>query len=145
MTNNKDHSEEFIKNLVQKTELERPSDGFADNIMKKIHAERQEEAVVSEPTFTVWQLILIIVPGIILVGGAFYYYRQYFTGMFESGYITETIIPYVKEIFARGSELLSKQEFSPILLIVIVSAGFLMIIDRFIHFGRRMRSYLFVI
>jgi len=142
MTNNKDHTEEIIRKLVQKSDLESPSDGFTDNIMNVIQAEEQLEVVKPDPTFTTWQWILIIVPGLLLVGGAFYYYRQYFIGMLDSGYITGTVIPYLQALFGKGSEVLSKQEFSPILIIVLSSAGVLMIIDRFVNLGRRMKSYL---
>ena len=120
-------------------------EGFTDNIMNKIQAENQLKTVTPNSTFDLWQLLLIIVPGIFLLAGAFYYYRQDFASMFESVFITNTIIPYIKDLFGKGADVLSKQEFSPVLIIILVSVGILMIIERFANLGRRMKSYLFTI
>ncbi len=143
MMNNKNHTEDFIKELVQNSELQSPSDGFTDNIMSKLQTEAQVEMIKPDSTFNIWQWLLIVVPSMILVGGTFYYYRQDFATMFSSEYITNSFIPYIQDLFGKGSDIMSKQEVSPILIIVIISGAFLMIIDRFVQFGRRMKSYIF--
>ena len=145
MTNNKDQNEDIIKKLVQNSDLESPSDKFTDNIMNKLQKEYQAETIITDTSFNIWQLLLIVVPGLMLVAGTFYYYWHDFAAMFNFRYITNSFIPYIKELFGKVSDILSKQEFSSLLIIILLSVGFLMIIDSIIHLGKRMKSYLFII
>ena len=145
MMNNKDHTEDIIRNLVQKSDLDSPSDGFTDNIMNKLKPEIQTEEVKSLPLANTWYWAIIGIPAIIVVGAVFYYFRQYFAGLFNFEYFTQTLIPYVIELFGKGSDIMSKQEFSPLLIIILISVGSLMIIERFVNIGKRMKSYLFII
>ncbi len=143
MMNNKDHSQDLIRKLVQKSDLESPADGFTDNIMNKIQIENQIESVNADTTFTTLQWMLVFVPCLVLVVGSLYYFRKDFAGIFNMDFITQTFLPYIKGLFAKGSDVISKQEFSPIFITMLISVGFLMIIDRFVHIVKRMKSYLF--
>ena len=145
MMNNKDHTEDIIRKLVHDSELQSPSESFTDNIMNKIQTENRPETVTPDQNFNIWQILLIIVPGILLIAGAFYYYWQDFATMFNSVHITNSFVPYIQELFGKGADVLSKQEFSPILIIVLISVGILMIIERVAHLGKRTKSYLFTI
>ncbi|MCD4679160.1 MAG: hypothetical protein K8S00_02115 [Bacteroidales bacterium] len=145
MMNNKDHTEDIIRKLVQKSELESPSDGFTDNIMNKIQTESQLEEVKPVPGNNLWYWIIVAIPVSLLVGVALYYFRLDFAGLFNFDYFTQTLIPYTRDLFGRVSDIMSNQEFSPILMVVLISVGFLMIIERALHFGKGMKSYLFII
>lgn len=145
MTNNKNHSEDIIRKVVQRTELESPSNGFTDNVMKKIQIKGQIDEVKLENSISVWQWILIGFTGVLFISGILYYFKEYFAGLLNFDYLTQSLIPYISELFQKTSELFSKQEFSPILIIVIVSVSALMLIDRFFYMGKRMKSYLFTV
>ena len=142
--NSNDYSEDIIRKLVRISHPESPSDGFTDNIMNRINAKVQSEEVQVLPGNKLWQRLLLIVMGLALVSATFYYFRHDFAGIFNIDYIVQTFIPYLENLLVKGSDILSQQEFSPVLIVVIITMSFLMILDHYIHSGKRMKSFLFI-
>jgi small-conductance mechanosensitive channel len=140
--NNKDQSEDLIRKLMQKSEADSPSEDFTNRIMNNIESEKQVEIVPSDSKIIIWQRALLIVGGVFLVMAVLFYFRAYFEGIFRIDYLTNSFMPFFQDLLYRGAELITNQKISPVIFVIIVSVGSLMILERFLSIGKKMKSYL---
>ncbi|MCD4772826.1 MAG: hypothetical protein K8R41_05520 [Bacteroidales bacterium] len=123
--------DKFLKKMIKKIDIEKPSKDFTENIMKKINQETVVESVESQSILSLKYWVLIAVGLIIVISLLFSYDWSFIKNIF-SGIKIETInfpslimgsFNYVKSLF-------SGVEISSISVIVILSVVVLILFDR---------------
>lgn len=123
--------DKFLKKMIKKIDIEKPSKDFTENIMKKINQETVVESVESQSVLSLKYWVFIALGFIVVITLLFGYDWSFIKNIFSEIKI-ETInfpsiilgsINYVKEIF-------SGIEISSITIVVILSVALLILIER---------------
>ena len=123
--------DKFLKKMIKKVDIEKPSKDFTDNIMKKIHQETVVESVESQSVLSLKYWVMIAI-GLIFVITLLFGYDWSFIRNIFSGVKIETInfptiiLEYVNSV--RG--IFSGIEISSITVVVILSVVLLIFVDR---------------
>lgn len=134
----------LLRKIIRKTDIEKPSVDFTDNIMKKINQETVVESVESKSILSLKYWILIAAGFVLVVSLLFGYDWSFIKNIF-TGIKIETInfpslilesLNYVKALF-------SGVEISSITVIVVLSVVMLILVDRLLK--RSFRTNLFII
>ena len=134
----------LLRKIIRKTDIEKPSVDFTDNIMKKIDQETVVESVESQSMLSLKYWILIAAGFVLIVSLLFGYDWSFIKNIF-TGIKIETInfpslilesLNYVKSLF-------SGVEISSITVIVVLSVVMLILVDRLLK--RSFRTNLFII
>jgi len=134
----------LLRKIIRKTDIEKPSVDFTDNIMKKIDQETVVESVESKSILSLKYWILIAAGFVLIVSLLFGYDWSFIKNIF-TGIKIETInfpslilesLNYVKSLF-------SGVEISSITVIVVLSVVMLILVDRLLK--RSFRTNLFII
>ena len=134
----------LLRKIIRKTDIEKPSVDFTDNIMKKINQETVVESVESKSILSLKYWILIAAGFVLVVSLLFGYDWSFIKNIF-TGIKIETInfpslilesLNYVKSLF-------SGVEISSITVIVVLSVVMLILVDRLLK--RSFRTNLFII
>lgn len=134
----------LLRKIIRKTDIEKPSVDFTDNIMKKINQETVVESVESQSMLSLKYWILIAAGFVLIVSLLFGYDWSFIKNIF-TGIKIETInfpslilesLNYVKALF-------SGVEISSITVIVVLSVVMLILVDRLLK--RSFRTNLFII
>ena len=134
----------LLRKIIRKTDIEKPSVDFTDNIMKKINQETVVESVESKSILSLKYWILIVAGFVLVVSLLFGYDWSFIKNIF-TGIKIETInfpslilesLNYVKSLF-------SGVEISSITVIVVLSVVMLILVDRLLK--RSFRTNLFII
>lgn len=134
----------LLRKIIRKTDIEKPSVDFTDNIMKKINQETVVESVESKSILSLKYWILIAAGFVLIVSLLFGYDWSFIKNIF-TGIKIETInfpslilesLNYVKSLF-------SGVEISSITVIVVLSVVMLILVDRLLK--RSFRTNLFII
>jgi len=134
----------LLRKIIRKTDIEKPSVDFTDNIMKKIDQETVVESVESKSILSLKYWILIAAGFVLVVSLLFGYDWSFMKNIF-TGIKIETInfpslilesLNYVKALF-------SGVEISSITVIVVLSVVMLILVDRLLKCS--FRTNLFII
>jgi len=134
----------LLRKIIRKTDIEKPSVDFTDNIMKKINQETVVESVESKSILSLKYWILIAAGFVLIISLLFGYDWSFIKNIF-TGIKIETInfpslilesLNYVKALF-------SGVEISSITVIVVLSVVMLILVDRLLK--RSFRTNLFII
>ena len=131
MEKNEPFNDEFLRKLVQKRELESPSDDFVEKIMEQI---RQPETVAVKKPFYLYlkdysgyiALAAFVLFVILTSDMPFFNFvpgKQYFTDLF---------LPYFNSVLNPLKSLFSSVKSITIPLMIVVSAGLFYFVDHFI-------------
>ena len=129
MINGKDKSDNYLKNLVKKADLESPSPNFTDNVMHQIQVQHQS---VTHPSIkSAWfkNYFFLIIAGFSAVGYAIYYLVVNNTSIFP-GEFDPVLLPVFGKILLSLKEMFQTVQISSFTVVIIVAVIGLFIIDR---------------
>ncbi len=131
MINNKDKSDNFLKNLIKKANIESPSPNFTDNVMNQIQAQ-QPVAQLSGKTAGIKNYYFLIAAGLAAVIYAVYYFISNDISLFP-GDFDPILIPVFGKILVSMKELFQAIQISSFTVVIIVAVIGLFIIDRLLR------------
>lgn len=132
MINGKDKSENYLKNLVKKADIESPAPSFTDNVMDQIIAQEQLKSQPSGKTFGLNNYYYLIIGGLIGVGYAIYYMVSHNISILPNSF-DPILIPVFGKIFNSIKDLFQSLEISSFTVVIIVAVVGLFIIDRLLR------------
>jgi len=142
MINNRDKSEDFLKDFIQKLDLESPSDGFTSRVMNKIENEVAEQSLQMNIYRKLRSWYIAIFSAIAAIAYTVYYFihsnLQFFIGDYDL-----MIIPVFKKLFLSFKELLPGLKVSSFTVVIILAITGLFLIDRLINRFRTRKNILF--
>ncbi len=131
MINHKNNSDDFLKDFLQKADIDSPSPDFTKIVMQKINE------VSPEPSF--YQQTILNIKGwyfLALIGGGALVYTMYYFFNRDSKLLARDFDPIVFPIFKRIVQSLSglfqSMEISSFTLVIILAIAGLFIVDRLI-------------
>lgn len=131
MINHKHSSEDFLKDLLQKADMERPSGDFTRNVMQKINES------IEEPSFSQqiikrlkgWYFLAIIGSGALVY--TFYYFFKQEPKLISQDF-EPVILPIFKRIFHSFTGLFQSMEISSFTVVIFLAIAGLFLVDRLI-------------
>ena len=129
MINGKDKSDNYLKNLVKKADLESPPPNFTDKVMHQIQVQHQS---VTQPSFkSTWfkDYFFLIIAGLAAVGYAIYYLVVNDISIFP-GEFDPVLLPVFGKILLSLKEMFQAVQISSFTVVIIVAVIGLFIIDR---------------
>ena len=123
--------DKFLKKMIKKVDIEKPSKDFTDNIMKKIHQETVVESVESQSVLSLKYWVMIAIGLIFVITLLFGYDWSFIRNIFseikiETINFPTIILEYVNSV--KG--IFSGIEISSITVVVILSVAILIFVDR---------------
>ncbi len=131
MINGKDKSDNLLKTLVQKADIESPSPNFTDNVMNQIHAEQKPSTQLVDSSWFK-SYFFLIVAGIAAVSYAIYYLVSNEVSVFP-GDFDPILIPVFGKILLSLKEMFQSVQVSSFTVVIIVAVFGLFIIDRLLR------------
>jgi len=131
MINHKNSSDDFLKDFLQKADIESPSGDFTRLVMQKINESAQEPSLYQQIILKIkgWYFLAIIGAGA-LAYTMFYFFNR------DSKLLARDFDPIVFPIFKRIVQSLSglfqSMEISSFTLVIILAIAGLFIVDRLI-------------
>lgn len=132
MINNKDKSDNFLRNLIKKAGIESPSPNFTDNVMNQIHAQQQPVEQLSGKTAGIKSYYFLIAAGLAAVIYAVYYFISNDISLFP-GEFDPILIPVFGKILASMKEMFQSIQVSSFTVVIIIAVIGLFIIDRLLR------------
>jgi len=132
MINNKDKSDNFLKNLIKKADIESPSPNFTDNVMNQIQAQQQPVTQLSGKTAGINNYYFLIAAGLAAVIYAVYYFISKDISLFP-GEFDPILIPVFGKILASMKEMFQSIQVSSFTVVIIIAVIGLFIIDRLLR------------
>ena len=131
MINHKNNTDDFLKDFIQKAELESPSPDFTRNYMKNIHEPAPEPSLYQELLRYIKGWYFLALTG----AGALVYTIYYFLNQ-DSKLLTQDfdpiIFPIFKRIFQSFTGLFQSMQISSFTVVIILAIVGLFLIDRLI-------------
>jgi hypothetical protein len=140
MINGKDKSENYLKNLVKKADIESPTPNFTDHVMNQILAQEQMEAEPSRKTFEIKNYYFPIVAGLGGIAYAIYYMVSHNISILSESF-NPILIPIFSKIFNSIKDIFQSIQISSFTIIIIVAVVGLFIIDRLLRRFQGKQSY----
>jgi len=131
MINGKDKSDNLLKTLVQKADIESPSPNFTDNVMNQIHAEQKPSTQLVDSSWFK-SYFFLIVAGIAAVSYAIYYLVSNEVSVFP-GDFDPILIPVFGKILLSLKEMFQSVQVSSFTVVIIIAVIGLFIIDRLLR------------
>ena len=132
MKNNYNNSDDFLKGLVQKSDIEKPSNNFTQNVMKKIKGLSSKETISASLINHINKWYFIAASGLFALGYLTYYFinsgKSFITQNFDP-----LIIPVFEKIFSSFKSLFQSFQISSFTLVIIGAVVFLFLIDRLLR------------
>lgn len=126
-------NDDFLRDLIRKTPLDSPSDGFLETVMGNIQLE-PKIALVKQPFFlwvkSAWPYALA---GFILLVFLFTSDLPYTNIIPGKDLFTKSLLPYFESIFAGMKNLFVHSKYSTIGLTILFSGGLLVILDQLLN------------
>jgi hypothetical protein len=132
MINGKDKADNYLKNLVQKADLESPSPNFTDNVMHQIQAEHQLSAQITDGSAWFKNYFFLIIAGVAAVSYAIYYMVSNDISIFP-GDFDPILVPVFGKILVSLKEMFQSVQVSSFTVVIIVAVLGLFIIDRLLR------------
>ncbi|MCD4683959.1 MAG: hypothetical protein K8R86_11805 [Bacteroidales bacterium] len=132
MINNKDKSDNFLKNLIKKAHIESPSPNFTDNVMNQIQAQQQPATQLTGKTAGIKNYYFLIAAGLGAVIYAVYYFISNDISLFP-GEFDPILIPVFGKILASMKEMFQSIQVSSFTVVIIIAVIGLFIIDRLLR------------
>jgi len=132
MINGKDKSENYLKNLVKKADIESPSPGFTDGIMNQIQAQEQDVPQASHKTAGIKNYYFLIAAGLVGVGYAIYYLISHNISILPEN-LDPILLPVFGKILTSITNLFQSIQISSFTVVIIVAVIGLFIIDRLLR------------
>ena len=131
MINHKNSSDDFLKDFLQKTDIESPSGDFTRLVMQKVNES------VQEPSF--YQQVVLKIKGwyfLAIIGGGALAYTMYYFFNRDSKLLAKDFDPIVFPIFKRIIQSLSglfqSMEISSFTIVIFLAIAGLFLVDRLI-------------
>ena len=123
--------DKFLKKMIKKVDIEKPSKDFTDNIMKKIHQETVVESVESQSVLSLKYWVIIAL-GIIAIISLLFGYDWLFIKNIFSEINIETInfLSIILGFVNYFKGLFSGIEISSITVVIFLSVALLIVVDR---------------
>ena len=132
MINGKDKSDNYLKTIVQKADIESPSPNFTDNVMNQIWAEQQPATRLAGNSAWFKNYFFLIVAGVAAVGYAFYYMVSHDISILP-GDFDPILIPVFGKILLSLKVMFQSVQVSSFTVVIIVAVFGLFIIDRLLR------------
>lgn len=132
MINGKDKSDNYLKTLVQKADLENPSPHFTDNVMNQIQAKQQPATQLSGTSAWLKNYFFLIIAGLGAVSYAIYYMVINNISIFP-GDFDPILVPVFGKILLSLKEIFQSVEVSSFTVVIIIAVFGLFIIDRLLR------------
>ncbi len=126
--------DDFLRELIRRSPLDTPSEDFVDRVMANIQILPETEQVKQPFYFYVKSAVPYAIIGLVLIFVIATSDFSIFNWMTGTGYLTNTLLPYIGTLTAILSKAFASKYVSWVILISF-SAGILFLIDRF--FSRR--------
>ncbi|MCD4746879.1 MAG: hypothetical protein K8R58_11330 [Bacteroidales bacterium] len=131
MINNKHNTDDFLKDLIQKTDIESPSDDFTNNIMAKIQPDTETEIITSKIRINIksWHIAAfsILISLIFLI----FYFWPLNNILPENNYFS-FLVPIGEKIISLLLEPIANIKISSTTIIVIIAILSLLFVDKLI-------------
>lgn len=132
MINGKDKSDNYLKTLVQKADIESPSPNFTDNVMNQIQAEQQPATQLSGNSAWFKNYFFLMIAGIAAVSYAIYYMVSHDISVFP-GDFDPILVPVFGKILLSLKVMFQSVQVSSFTVVIIVAVFGLFIIDRLLR------------
>ena len=130
--NNRDN---FLKDLIRKSTIEKPSIDFTEKIMQKIETSIETENIeIYEKTYQKWWWLLVIISTVTLFSFLLMFDWSFLNFQIEKPNLEQltTIIPGIQKFFQSIMGLFSNIKLSSISIIILGTIIMLVFIDKFI-------------
>ena len=132
MINNKNNNDDFLKDIIQKSDIESPSVNFTDNVMNQIQMQEQTVSQLSGKTAGIKNYFFLIAAGLAAVMYAVYYFISNDISLLPNDF-DPILIPVFGKILTSMKELFQSIQISSFTLVIIVAVVGLFIIDRLLR------------
>ena len=132
MINGKDKSDNYLKNLIKKADIENPSPNFTDNVMNQIQAEQQPTAQLTGKTTGINNYYFLFAAGLAAVAYAVYYFISNEITLFP-GDFDPILVPVFGKILASMKDMFQSIQISSFTVVIIVAVIGLFVIDRLLR------------
>ena len=132
MINGKDKSDNYLKYLVKKADIESPSPGFTDKIMNQIQVKEQVAVQPEGKTLGIKNYYFLIAVGLAGVAYAIYYLISHNISILPEN-IDPVLLPVFGKIFTSMTDLFQSIQISSFTVVIIVAVIGLFIIDRLLR------------
>ncbi len=125
----------FLKNLIRKSTIEKPSLDFTEKIMKKIETNIETENIdIYEKSYQKWWWLLVVISTVILFTFLIIFDWSFLNFQIEKPNLemVSTIIPDIQKFFQSVIGLFSNIKLSSISIIILGTIIMLVFIDKFI-------------
>lgn len=143
MINNKHNTDDFLKDLIQKTDIESPSDDFTNNIMAKIQPDTETEIITSKIRINIksWHIAAfsILISLIFLI----FYFWPLNNILPENNYFS-FLVPIGEKIISLLLEPIANIKISSTTIIVIIAILSLLFVDKLIKRFTFNRTHIFL-
>jgi len=131
MINHKNNTDDFLKDFIQKADLESPSPNFTKKVMQKINTELPKLSIVQKVIQHIKGWYFLALTG----AGALVYTIYYFLNQ-DSKLLAQDfdpiILPIFKRIFQSFSGIFQSMEISSFTVVIILAIVGLFLLDRLI-------------
>ena len=132
MINGKDKSDNYLKTLVQKADLESPSPNFTDNVMNQIQSAQQPVAQTSGISAWFKSYFFLVITGVAAVSYAIYYMVSHDISVFP-GDFDPILVPVFGKILLSLKEMFQSVQVSSFTVVILIAVFGLFIIDRLLR------------
>jgi len=131
MINHKNRTDDFLKEFLQKADIESPSADFTKNVMHRINKVSPEPSFVQQLNQKIkgWYFLAVIGAGALIY--TFYYFLNRDTGLLSEDF-DPLIFPIFKRIIQSFSGLFQSMQISSFTIVIILAILGLFIVDRLI-------------
>ncbi len=132
MINGKDKSDNYLRNLVKKADIESPTPNFTDNVMNKILSQEQLESQPTLKIFGIGNYYYLIVVGLGGIAYAIYYLVSHKISILPESF-DPILVPVFGKIFNSVKDLFQSIQISSFTVVIIAAVVGLFIIDRLLR------------
>jgi hypothetical protein len=131
MINHKNSTDDFLKEFLQKADIESPSADFTKNVMHRINEVSPEPSFVQQLNQKIkgWYFLAVIGAGALIY--TFYYFLNRDAGLLSEDF-DPLIFPIFKRIIQSFSGLFQSMQISSFTIVIILAILGLFIVDRLI-------------
>jgi hypothetical protein len=142
MINHKNNTDDFLKNFIQKADLENPSSDFTKIVMQKINEVAPEPSLYQEVIQHIkgWYFLALTGAGALIY--TIYYFLNQDSKLLAKDF-DPIILPIFKRIFQSFSGLFHSMQISSFTVVIILAIVGLFLIDRLISILKTGRQIYF--
>ncbi|MCK4406734.1 MAG: hypothetical protein KAV44_03565 [Bacteroidales bacterium] len=136
--------DDFLKNLIQISEIEKPSENFTNKVMGKIQSEVKTISVADEPLLSKKYWLLIAAGFIAVLIILFVFDLSFITNLFTGISVDKIEIPIITGNLVNSfRDIFSSIKISSISIVVIAAIASLFLLDKFLK--KKITTNIFVI